>query len=75
MMRYSMAQCMPLGKVEDYCRDDTYPENRTLYYPNGESVEVKEIYLHVCPCEEGLFCEDNFCSPLNDSSYETSYLY
>ncbi|XP_042899967.1 astakine isoform X2 [Parasteatoda tepidariorum] len=73
MMRYSMAQCMPLGQVEDYCRDDNPPENRTLYYPNGEPVEVYEIYTHVCPCDESLQCTDNFCAM--DESYENNYLY
>ncbi|GBL89498.1 hypothetical protein AVEN_87837-1 [Araneus ventricosus] len=73
MMRYSMAQCMPLGQVEDYCRDDNPPENRTLYYPNGDPVEVTDIYTHVCPCDEGLQCVDNFCAA--DDSYENNYLY
>ncbi|GFT36717.1 uncharacterized protein NPIL_364101 [Nephila pilipes] len=73
MMRYSMAQCMPMGQVEDYCRDDNPPENRTLFYPNGEPVEVVDIYTHVCPCDENLQCVDNFCAA--DESYENNYLY
>lgn len=74
-MRYSTAQCMPLGQVDNYCREENIPENRTLYYPNGISVDVVDIYTHVCPCGDGLVCEDNFCALQEDTSYENNYLY
>lgn len=73
MMRYSMPQCMPLGQVEDYCREDNAAENRTLFYPSGEPVEVYDIYTHVCPCDNALQCTDSFCAL--DDSYDNNYLY
>ncbi|GIX99087.1 astakine [Caerostris darwini] len=73
MLRYSTAQCMPMGREEDYCREDNLPMNRTLSYPNGEPMEVTEIYTHVCPCHNGFHCVDNFCE--EEDSYEDNYLY
>lgn len=55
--RYSVPQCTPLGKVDDFC-SLSHPDPRpfTLHYPNGIQVDVEEAHLGLCPCEDGLTC-------------------
>lgn len=50
---------MPLADVGAPCRggeDATRPVNKTVYYPDGQTVHLPAVFQLVCPCMPGLTC-------------------
>ena len=67
--RYSLPQCLLRGGLGDFCLENSEPSNRTVSFPNGESVKLSEIYTLMCPCREDLVCFEGMCQDpgeLND---------
>ncbi|KAK6635799.1 hypothetical protein RUM44_001053 [Polyplax serrata] len=56
--RYSLPRCVSLGKLNEKCRPGSIPQNITVSYPDGESVNLSHVYSILCPCQEGLYCSD-----------------
>ena len=59
--RFSVPQCLPLGRSGDYCKVGAEPANRTISYPNGETIDLTDVYTLFCPCMQDLNCVRNTC--------------
>ncbi|KAG0724698.1 Astakine [Chionoecetes opilio] len=61
-MRYSIPTCSPRGNIGTPCSPAyTVPASRTLYYPNGVTLELEEAHFGLCPCRSGLVCTSGAC--------------
>ena len=63
MERYSTPSCQALGVTGDTCRRGSVePVNVTVGYPDGNLVDLTNVYRILCPCAEGYVCnEQNTC--------------
>ncbi|XP_026288493.1 astakine-like isoform X2 [Frankliniella occidentalis] len=60
--RFSLPRCAPVSDVGDPCRPGApygavQPINTTVVYPDGTVVNLPAVYLHMCPCANGLSCD------------------
>ncbi|KAG8229587.1 hypothetical protein J437_LFUL010179 [Ladona fulva] len=62
MSRYSIPTCEAMRTEGELCRKASeMTHNLTLGYPNGDKLELKGVHLVMCPCGEGLHCDDGVC--------------
>ncbi|PSN38418.1 Astakine [Blattella germanica] len=55
--RYSLPTCSNQGGLGSPCRPNSQPADYNIGYPNGYSAVVRNAYLDVCGCAEGLQCD------------------
>jgi hypothetical protein len=59
--RFAVPRCMSFARSGEYCRRDNDASNRTIYYPNGDKMDLTNVYTMFCPCFEGLACFQSTC--------------
>ena len=71
MDRYSIPQCQKKQQLEEICRPASEEAvNTTVTYPDGAAVPLYNVYLVMCPCAEGLTCDERTgkCSEFDSTS-------
>lgn len=62
-VRYSIPQCRPMQAVGETCRPSSASTiNMTAAYPDGAQVLLTDVHYILCPCDDGLFCNQGTCS-------------
>lgn len=62
MERYSVPQCWKMGQQGDYCHADAVAEDRMIYYPNQDVVNVEGVFTLFCPCDDDYACKQGKCT-------------
>ncbi|GFG29186.1 hypothetical protein Cfor_06905 [Coptotermes formosanus] len=60
---YSIAGCENLLGPGNACRPNNEPINASVTYPNGDRVDLTNVYYTVCNCAQGLRCIEGICKP------------
>ncbi|XP_076301406.1 astakine [Lasioglossum baleicum] len=62
-IRYSTPQCRPMQAAGETCRPSSASTiNMTASYPDGAQVLLTDVHYILCPCADGLFCDQGTCS-------------
>lgn len=57
----TIATCNALIEEGNPCRPNNAPVNTTITFPNGDSVNLTNVYLNLCYCVGGLTCIQGIC--------------
>jgi hypothetical protein len=56
----SEPSCLAAPQEDGTCRPGQVASNATIYGPDGmPKYNVTNVYIDVCPCGQGLFCDRN----------------
>ena len=72
MGRYSLPQCQKKQQLQEVCRPaSTEAINTTVTYADGSVVPLHNVHLIMCPCDEGLVCDEQLgkCVEFDSTSY------
>ena len=59
--QYTSASCVTLREEGAACRTNTPPMDIVLSYPNGDTVNLTNVYYIICDCAAGLTCVQGTC--------------